>query len=174
MSQAEDEHNPVEALLAGAARTIRNVGYCWLVTEAEDGATNPRPMGRLLRDVDEDEWTIRFLTDGRSRKVADMRRTDRVAIIFQQAPDDAFVTLIGKATLHDSGSEVRRRWIDAYDTYFPSAADRANAIFVTVAVARINLWIRGVTPEPFGLRTTILERDTRRGWRVIFDEGNAA
>jgi general stress protein 26 len=129
MSQTEDEHNPVEALLAGAARTIRNVGYCWLVTEAEDGATNPRPMGRLLHDPDEDEWTIRFLTDGRSRKVADMRRTDRVAIIFQQAPDDAFVTLIGKGTLHDSASEVRQRWIDAYDTYFPSAVDRGKCHF---------------------------------------------
>jgi hypothetical protein len=32
-----------------------------------------------------------------ARKVADLRHTDRVAIIFQQAPDDAFVTLIGKA-----------------------------------------------------------------------------
>jgi general stress protein 26 len=174
MSRAKDEHNAVEALLAGAAKTIRNVHYCWLVTEAADGDTNPRPMGRLLHDADEDEWTIRFLTDGRSRKVADLRHTDRVAIIFQQAPDDAFVTLIGKATLNESASEIRRRWIDAYDTYFPSAADRANAVFVAVAVARINLWIRGVTPEPFGLRTTILERDTGHGWRVISDNGKAA
>ena len=61
-----------------------------------------------------------------------------------------------------------------YDTYFPSAADRANAVFVAVAVARINLWIRGVTPEPFGLRTTILERDAGHGWRVISDNGKAA
>ncbi len=173
MSPAKDEHNAVEVMLAGAAKTIRNVRYCWLVTEAEDGATNPRPMGRLLHDADEDEWTIRFLTDGRSRKVADMRRTDRVAMIFQHAPDDAFVTLVGKATLHESACEVRRRWIDAYDTYFPSAVDRANAIFVAVAVARINLWIRGVTPEPFGLRATILERAAGRGWRVISADGKA-
>jgi len=45
MSRAEDEHNAVEALLAGAAKTIGNVHYCWLVTEAEHGDTNPRPMG---------------------------------------------------------------------------------------------------------------------------------
>ena len=174
MSRAEDEHNAVEALLAGAAKTIRNVHYCWLVTEAEHGDTNPRPMGRLFHDADEDEWTIRFLTDGRSRKVADMRRTDRVTIIFQQIPDDAFVTLIGKATLHESASEARRRWINAYDTYFPSAADRANAIFVAVAVARINLWIRGVTPEPFGLRATILERGADCGWRIVSADSKAA
>ena len=31
----------------------------------------------------------------------------------------------------------------------------------------IELWIGGVTAEPFGLRTTILERDAGRGWQVI-------
>jgi general stress protein 26 len=178
MSRAKDEHNAVEVLLAGAAKTIRNVRYCWLVTEAEDGGSNPRPMGRLLHDADEDEWTIRFITDGRSRKVADMRRTSRVAIIFQHAPDDAFVTLIGKARLCESASEAGKRWTDALDTFFPGEEDRANArtnaIVVAVDIERIELWIRGVTPEPFGLRATILERDAGRGWRVIPADGKAA
>jgi general stress protein 26 len=171
MSGVEGERVAVEALLAGAAKTIGKVRYCWLVTAAEDGGGNPRPMGRLLHDVDEDEWTIRFLTDGRSRKVAEMRRAGRVSIILQHAPDDAFVTLIGKATLHGGASEVGKRWTDAYDAFFPSAADRANAIFVAINVERINLWIRGVTPEPFGLHATILERDARRAWRVVSDGG---
>jgi general stress protein 26 len=178
MSMAKDEHNAVEVLLAGVAKTIRNVRYCWLVTEAEDGGINPRPMGRLLHDADEDEWTIRFITDGRSRKVADMRRTGRVAIIFQDAPDDAFVTLIGKARLCESASEVGERWTDALDAFFPGEQDRANAranaIVVAVDIERIELWIRGVTPEPFGLRAKILERDARRVWRVISDDGKAA
>jgi hypothetical protein len=30
----------------------------------------------------------------------------------------------------------------------------------------MELWIRGVTPEPFGLRPTILERDDGGGWRL--------
>ena len=167
MPEAKDKQAAVEALLAGAANIIGNVGYCWLVTEAESGGTNSRPMGRLLHDADEDEWTIRFITDGRSRKVADMRRADRVAISFQHAPDDAFVTLIGKATLHESESEVAERWTDAYDAYFPGELARANAIFVAVDIERIELWIRGVTAEPFGLHTTILERDAARGWRVM-------
>ena len=51
--------------------------------------------------------------------------------------------------------------------YFPTEQDRANAIFVEVDVERMELWIRGVTPEPFGLRATILERDAGRGWRLV-------
>jgi general stress protein 26 len=174
MSEAKDQHDAVAELLDGAAKAIGKVRYCWLVTEAEDGDANPRPMGRLLPDAGEDAWTVRFITDGRSDKAAEMRRTARVTIIFQHAPDDAFVTLIGRATICESSSEVAERWIDAYDAYFPGAADRANAIFVAVDVERIKLWIRGVTPEPFGMRATILARDARRAWRVVSDDGEAA
>ncbi len=31
----------------------------------------------------------------------------------------------------------------------------------------MELWIRGVTPEPFGLRATVLERDASGGRRVV-------
>jgi len=101
---------------------LRQSGACaiaWLATAAEDGFANLTPMGRLLHDADEDEWTIRFITDRRSRKAADMRRTRRVAIICWHDPNDAFVTLIGKATLCESESKVRKRWNE--DTFVPSA-----------------------------------------------------
>jgi general stress protein 26 len=154
-------------LLAGAARTIKDVRYCWLVTQAEDGGANPRAMGRLLQGGGDDAWTIQFVTDGRSRKVADMRRADRVTLIFQHG-DDAYLTLFGKARLHDGAAEVRDRWKDAYAAYFPTEADRAHVVFAEIPVKRMELWIRGVTPEPFGMRATILERDDGSDWRLSF------
>jgi general stress protein 26 len=168
MSQASEQRDAVDVsqLLAGAAKTVASVRYCWLATASETAPPHIRPMGRVLNDPGEDEWTIRFVTDGRSYKVADMRRADQVAILFQHDPDLAFVTLIGKAALHDRAAEVRERWKRAYDVYFPTETDRANAIFVEVDVTRMELWIRGVTPEPFGLRATVLERDVGSGWRV--------
>ena len=95
-----------------------------------------------------------------------MRRASEVTILFQHDPDLAFVTLIGKAELHEDASETRSRWKPAYNVYFPSPADQAKAIFVEVEVERMELWIRGVTPEPFGLRATVLEHDAE-GWRLI-------
>jgi general stress protein 26 len=169
MLQANDKPDPVEVsrLLAGAAKTIASARYCWLATAAEAGAPSVRPMGRIAPDAGEDEWKIRFLTDGRSRKARDMRLEREVAIVFQHEPELAYVTLTGRATLRDSAAEVRKRWKDVYNVYFPSETDRANAIFVEVDVERMELWIRGVTPEPFGLQTTVLERDAAGGWRVI-------
>src|ERR1700727_3736296 len=137
----------VSRLLAGAAKTMRSTRYCWLATATEAGAPHVRPMGRLLNDPGEDQWNIRFLTNGRSPKAADMRRASEVTILFQHDPDLAFVTMIGKATLHENASETRARWKPAYNVYFPSEADRADAIFVEVEIERMELWIRGVTPE---------------------------
>jgi general stress protein 26 len=167
MSQTTEQRETVDVskLLAGAARTMASVRYCWLATASEAGSPRLRPMGQILRDPGEDEWTIRFLTDGRSRKAADLRRGGELAIVFQSDPDLAFMTLTGKAALHDDASEVCARWKRAYDHYFSTETDRANAIFFEVEVERMELWIEGVTPEPFGLRATVLERNAD-GWRI--------
>jgi hypothetical protein len=94
-----DDTAKVSRLLGAAGEKIRSVRYCWMLTAAGEGGMRARPMGRLPRDADEDEWTLRFITDGRSPKVADIRRIGDVSVIFQQDPDDAFVALAGKASL---------------------------------------------------------------------------
>jgi general stress protein 26 len=165
-TKARPDAIDVTRLLAGAAKTMRSARYCWLATTADAGGPQVRPMGRVLNDPSEDEWRIRFLTDGRSRKAADIRRAGKVTILFQHDADLAYVSLIGSASLHEDASETRNRWKPAYDVYFPSEADRANAIFVEVDAQRMELWIRGVTPEPFGLRATVLARDAG-GWGLI-------
>jgi general stress protein 26 len=166
MSPAQDARNDVEVsqLLAGAANVIAGVRYCWLITEAAAGGVCARPMGRLLPAPDENDWTIRFVTDGRSRKAGEIRRAGKVGLIFQHDPD-AFVALTGRATLLERDSEVRRLWKDGFDSWFRTAADRANAAFVEVDVERMELWIRGVTPEPFGALPTTLERGEGGAWR---------
>jgi general stress protein 26 len=161
-----DNAADVNRLLGAAAETIGKVSYCWLLTTAGEGGIRARPMGRVPRDADEGEWTLRFLTDGRSPKVADLRRVGNVSVIFQHDPEDAFVALAGKASLAEGKPEIRRRWTAAYDAFFPDGPDRSSAIFITIDVARVELWIRGVTPEPFGLRTTTIERDATRVWRL--------
>ena len=161
-------------LLAGAAKAIAGVRNCWLVTQADTGGTSARPMGRVPPDPDKNGWNIRFVTGGRSRKASDMRRAGTVGLIFQRDQDDAFVVLSGSATLIEAAAEVRRLWKDAFNAYFPGEADRTNATFVQVNVERMELWIRGVTPEPFGLRPTVLARDAGGIWRLTPGDRNAA
>jgi general stress protein 26 len=168
MPQAKDESESAEVhrLLAGAATAIAGMSYCWLATVPEAGGLNLRPMGRLPHDVELVEWTIRFVTDGRSRKVSDLRRTNKAAIAFQHDADDAYIALIGTATLREQAAEIRQWWKDAFNTYFPSEQDRANAVFVEIRAERMEIWIRGLTPEPFGIHASKLRRDSD-GWRLV-------
>ena len=164
----------VSRLLADAAKYMAQVRYCWLVTESESGGASARPMGRLTPEIDDSSCTVCFITDGRTRKACDIRGGGKVVIIFQHDQDDAFIALSGRATLIETAAEVGRRWKDAYDAYYPTEADRANASFVQISVQRMELWIRGVTPEPYGLRTTVLERDAKGTWHLSPDIRNAA
>src|SRR5258705_31778 len=89
MSLLVDDAADVDRLLGTAARKIAKVRYCWLITDAGDGSSRPRPMGRLPRDPDDDPWMLRFLTDGHSPKAADMRCRPAVSVVFQDDPDEA-------------------------------------------------------------------------------------
>jgi general stress protein 26 len=161
------EADEVKGLLAAAAGRIAKARFCWLLTAAGEGGLRPRPMGRLPRDADDDPWTLRFITDGASPKAAALRRGGEVSVIFQNDADDTFAAIAGKARLIEDKGEIGKRWNAAYDVYFPEGPERSSAIFVVIDTMRVELWIRGVTPEPFGIRTTIIERDAGRHWRLI-------
>ncbi len=156
----------VDRLVDSAARTIAEAHFCWLATADESAVPRLRPMGRLPPEPGDNAWMIRFITDRRSGKAADIRRGATVALVFQREAEDAFVGLKGAARLEEGEAEVRRRWKRAYDPFFPSEADKAGAVFLTVEAVELDLWIRGVTPEPFGLTTTALVRDEGGAWRL--------
>jgi general stress protein 26 len=166
-TERTDAAAQADRLLAGAAEAVAGMRNFWLVTAGAGGAAQARPVERLRRDPYDEAWRIRFLTDGRSRKAAEIRRDGRVTAIFQRDADDAFVAVSGRARLREEEAERSRRWKRAFDGFFPTEAERAHAVFVEIEAERLELWIRGVTPEPFGLRPTMLERAADGGWRLV-------
>jgi len=126
-------------------------------------------MGRVRPNADEKDWIIRFVTDRRSRKVSEIRRSGTGQLVFQDDGDDAFVLLTGKARMLEGDLAFRQHWKEAYETYFPSQSDRENVAFIELEVHQMRLWIRGVTSEPFGLRPSLLERNAEGGWHILPD-----
>jgi general stress protein 26 len=158
----------VLSLLAGARRVISGVRVCWLITHGERQAVFVRPMGRLL---DATDWSIRFVTDRRSRKVVNLRQCANVELIFQDSHAEAFVLVSGAARILESAVEIERFWKESFRVYFPSKEDQGNVVFVEVNANRMDLWIRGVTPEPFGLAPTVLKRrETDGSWTSCSSE----
>ena len=143
--------------IAGVERIIASTEYCWLLTGAE-APVRTRPMGRIVTQRGENRLTIRFLTDARSGKAMDLRRSPEVSVIFQKAADNAYVSMRGTARLEESRTYVEALWKEPYRRYFPTTEDRAHGAFIEVQIFRVELWVRGLTPDPFGVRPTILTR----------------
>ena len=154
----------VGKLLTAASNVLAGARVSWLITGGEEGAVNVRPMG-ALRAVRPGSWKMLYLADARSRKAADIRRAGQSTVVVQHG-DDAFVSVAGLAALVEEASELRKHWIGAYDHYFPTEEDRGNAVLIGLNVQRMELWIRGVTPEPFGLRSTRLAQDADGTWQI--------
>ena len=163
----QSHDDPVARLVAGAVKAIAGMSYCWLATPDRLGLISARPMGRLPPAPGDEDWLLRFVTDDRSRKISEIRRGGEVTLIFQRDADDAYVALFGEPTIRPDASADRRLWREAYEAYFAGESERAHAAFLEVRVDRMELWIRGVTPEPFGLRPTMLDRDATGVWRAI-------
>ena len=159
----------VNRLLGAARDTMAKVADCWAATPSETGGVNVRVVGPIPGVPGEEDWTIWFATWRASRKAADIRRSGLLTLGYQYHPERAYVALIGGAALIEDRREIRDRWLEQWRLYFPGGPDDADTIFVRMATRRIELCVRGVTPEPFGSRPSVIERGDDRSWRIVSD-----
>ena len=164
---AGSEAASVERLLTAAKDAMAKAKFCWAVTTAENGQANARPMGRIPSVPGDDAWIVWFMTRRTSRKALEIGRTGRLSVVYQHDADDSYVTLIGRGVIIADRALLRARWQPAWNQFFPAGADDETAIFVQLEADRIELWVRGVTPEPFGTRGAILERGPGQPWRMV-------
>ena len=161
-SQLLDPLNAVQGMLEGATTVIRHARFCWLVTENYDSNPGVRPMGQIL-EADE-HLQVRFITDRRSHKAEEIWNNGRVQLLFSRESADAFVILAGDALVVTDREAIAARWKRGYEQYFPTAEDRSHAAFIEVRPRVLKLWIRGVTPEPYGVRPTVLTCSRGSDW----------
>jgi general stress protein 26 len=155
----------IQQLLKGAESVIANAPHCWLMTLSQSGDVDARPMGGVIPALSQTGWSLHFLADSRSKKVRDIHSARQVRLVFEHGVD-AFVSLAGAAEVISDTVVILRRWIPAYDRNFPSAADKANAVFIDIRAEELRLWIRGLTPEPFGARSLTLRRPLDGDWQL--------
>jgi general stress protein 26 len=153
--------------LTAARETLAAVPVCWLATRSLNGGTNARAVSSSAGPAGSDEWSRRFLVRRSSRKVAEMRAAPMVTLAFQHPSGDRYIALGGRAAIIEDVAEMRTMWPSELDTHFPPGFADANMIVVQVDVDRIEIHVRGLTPEPFGAGRTLLERQLAGSWRFI-------
>src|SRR5260221_7824234 len=157
----------IPQFLTAARETIAAVPICWLATRSLQGGTNARAVNASAGPPGSDEWSRRFLVRRSSRKVAEMRAAPLVTLAFQHASGDRYVALGGRAAVIEDVAVMRTMWPSELDAKFPPGFADANMVVIEVEVARIEVHVRGLTPEPFGHGRTLLERQGAGAWRLI-------
>ena len=156
------------AQFLGAAReTIAAVPICWLVTRSTEGGTNARAVNTWPGAPGSDDWTRRILVRRSSRKVAEIRAAPLATLAYQHPSGDRYIVLGGRATILDDVAQMRTLWNGELDAHFPPGFADANMIVIQFDVDRIDVHVRGLTPEPFGAGRTLLERRPDGSWCYI-------
>ena len=153
----------VEALLKIAREIVDNVPACMAITVDENGCANarvvnPKPVS--------DTWTVRFVTDRRSRKSAEIERSGCLTLAYQFDAGGAYVSLIGRAVINDDVATKTANWTPANYRWHPGGPADPNVVYVDFIADRIELWSapHGVVPDPVrGLWAATLVREGP-GW----------
>jgi general stress protein 26 len=123
------------AKLVAAAREIMGAQtYCALVTVDETG----RPQVRTMNPFPpEDDMTVWFATNTRSRKVQEMRRDPRVTLYYSDHETAiGYVSLAGRAVLVEDMQEILKRKRAYWDQAFPGLK---NLVLVKVVPERLDV-----------------------------------
>jgi general stress protein 26 len=152
-----------ETLLQVARNIIASVPSCMAITVDANGDANarvvdPRPLS--------ENWTVRFATERRSRKVAEIARSGRLTLAYQNVAERTYVSLIGRAGIGEDVAAKIAGWNALSSKWYPGGPTDPNVVHVDFFAERIELWSTsdGVVPDPArGLWAAALIRDGS-GW----------
>jgi general stress protein 26 len=163
------ESQTVEQILRVAKEITAKVPCCWAVTVDNRGGANARVVQPFFSQINDCGWIVRFLTSGRSRKAAEIASSGRITLGYQYDPEQAYVTLVGAASIVDDRDYLQDKWRAEWNVFFPKGPSDVDAVIVEVTVERIETWNleRKIAAPPNGLRAATLQRAASGGWRSL-------
>ncbi len=143
------------AQLVAAAREIMAAQtYCALVTLDETG----RPQARTMNPFPpEEDMTVWFATNTRSRKVEEMRKDPRVLLYYSDhSKAIGYVALSGRAVLVADKKEILKRKRAYWDQAFPGLE---NLVLIKVVPERLDVlnYAKGALGDEVTWRTPSIE-----------------
>lgn len=123
-----------DELVAAARKVMTSQTYCALITLDASGRPSVRTMNPF---PPEEDLTVWFATNDRSRKVAEMRSDPRVTLYYaDHAKASGYVSLSGRAVLVDDRAEILKRKRAYWDQSFPGLK---NLVLVKVVPEKLDV-----------------------------------
>jgi len=153
-----------DKLLQIARGIVDKVAMPLAVTIGTEGEANARVVQTSKLS---DDWSVRFMTDRRSRKAEEIERSGRMTLAYQCVTENSYVSLVGRAKIVDDIEVKKAIWNPASYKWHPGGPTDPNVVLIDFVADRIELWStpHGVVPDPIkGLWAGAVSREGD-GWR---------
>jgi general stress protein 26 len=154
--------SPARAL-ASARQVMRSKRFCVLITDGPEG-----PNARVVQPFRPDaELVVHLGTSPQTRKALQVQESGRAVLVYERDRDGACVVAYCAAQAIDDPAICRRYFMPLWRAFWPDGPDR-DFIVIRCEPDRLEIWDarRGITPPPFGLRSSQLRR-TEDGWQLV-------
>lgn len=129
ISQDTDQSETKKPDLEKIAREIiHSRGTCALITLDKEG----RPRVRMMDPfTPEEDFTIWFGTNPKSRKVVQLKNDERITLHFAAEDQSGYVSIYGKAQLVDDADSKEKYWKKKWEDFYPNYPEGYMLIKVT-------------------------------------------
>jgi general stress protein 26 len=108
-----------------------------LVSVAEDGSLDSRPMGCLQRRFDGTLW---FLVFRNALTLRQLPHNDQVLVSYANSAKSEYVSISGQARMIDDRHKVRELWNEGLRVWFPRGPDDPDLGLLAVDVQAAKYW----------------------------------
>lgn len=137
--------NADQHLIAAAKEIMNSEGSCALITIDDEGVPRVRAMDPF---APEEDLTVWFGTNSRSRKVEQIKKDPRVSLYYLDEDASGYVIVQGVARLVNDPKEKEKRWKAEWEAFYPDKTKDYLLIEVTPIWMEVLSPPRGISADP--------------------------
>jgi len=130
--------------MKAAKEIIAKAHTCALITLGKEGKSRVRMVETLPID---DDFTLWFGTNPKSRKVVQIKHDKRVTIYYTDATSTGYVMILGEAVLVNDPKEKEKHWKEGWQSYYPNKEKDFVLIKVIPESLEIVSYIHGIVGD---------------------------
>ena len=137
--------NADQHLIAAAKEIMNSEGSCALISIDDEGIPRVRAMDPF---APEEDLTVWFGTNSRSRKVDQLKKDPRVTLYYLDEDASGYVIVQGVARLVNDPKEKEKRWKAEWEAFYPDKTKDYLLIEVTPIWMEVLSPPRGISADP--------------------------
>jgi general stress protein 26 len=127
-----------DAALAKVRDLLARLPIAFMITVV-DGEVHARPIG-VVGDHAAFDGSLWFITDRRSRKVAEIERGATTALVFQDDQRGTYLSLSGQARVVEDRPRLESLYTSVQRTWFPDGPGDPNILLISFDADSADYW----------------------------------